>query len=250
MTPDLQLWGIRGLPEIRTGDRLGDLIAAALSRQGLTLAADDVLVITQKIVSKAEGRVVDLASVTPSAFAQAIAGEFGKDPRVVELVLQESKRILRMQRGILITETHHGFVCANSGVDQSNTPPGTAVLLPRDPDASARAIRAQLEHALGVAPAVVICDTFGRPWRLGQTNVAIGVAGINPFTDYRGSKDRFANELRVTQIATADELAGAAELVMAKADEIPVVLIRGLRIVKRTGSAQDLLRDPAQDLFR
>lgn len=246
----LEIFPVTGLPEIRPGDDLGGLLAAALRRLHLTPRSEDVLVVTQKIVSKAEGRIVELDGVQPSNFARVVAEAGDKDPRVVQLILDESKRIVRMVRGLLLTESRHGFVCANSGVDLSNVEAGYAVLLPLDPDASAAEIRRRMRDEFGVEPAVVISDTFGRPWRLGQTNVAIGVAGMLPFIDYRGKLDDHGKELHVTQIAVADELAAAAELVMGKTERCPAALIRGYHYLPGDGSARELIRPPELDLFR
>ena len=250
MQPAVQIFALRGLPEIRPGDDLATLIADAVRTQGLPILGGDVFVIAQKIVSKAEARIVPLDTVPPSPRATAWAEEWGKDARVIELVLRESKRIVRMERGIIVAETRHGFVCANAGVDASNAPAGTAILLPEDPDASARALRAQLEHAFACEIAVVISDTFGRPWREGLVNVALGVAGIAPLTDYRGQKDTSGNLLQATIIASADELASAAELVMGKSDGVPVAIVRGASTTSGQGSGCDLIRSPEKDLFR
>jgi coenzyme F420-0:L-glutamate ligase/coenzyme F420-1:gamma-L-glutamate ligase len=241
---------VHGLPEIRGGDDLAAIIAAAVAA-GPALADGDVVVVTQKIVSKAEGRLVDLTTVEPSPFARQFAAAHGKDPRHVEVVLRESRRIVKMDRGILITETHRGFICANAGVDASNVPGADVVcLLPVDPDASAERIRQGLAARLGLALAVVISDTFGRVWRVGQTNVAIGVAGLRPVQSYVGQRDPHGYDLRVTQLAVADEVAGAAELVMGKTVGVPVAVVRGLAAHLGPGTARDLLRAPEEDLFR
>jgi coenzyme F420-0:L-glutamate ligase/coenzyme F420-1:gamma-L-glutamate ligase len=209
------------------------------------------VVVTQKIVSKAEGRVISLESVTPSAKAEKLALETEKDPRLVELILQESREIVRQSGPILITETRHGFVCANAGIDASNVgPEGLVCLLPEDPDRSARGIRAAIREKAGVQVAVVISDTFGRAWREGHTNVAVGVAGMSAFVDYVGQTDPHGYELRVSTLAVADELAAAAELVMNKLDAVPVAIVRGYVYPKGDGSARDLVRDREKDLFR
>jgi coenzyme F420-0:L-glutamate ligase/coenzyme F420-1:gamma-L-glutamate ligase len=213
----------------------------------------DILVITQKVVSKAEGRLVQLAEIKPSSLAEGFAREAGKDPRSVEVVLSEARRVVKMEmdRGILIAETHHGLVCAQAGVDASNVPdPDTVALLPSDPDRSAAQLRRALRKRTGTAPAVIISDTFGRPWREGLTNVAIGIDGMSPFIDYRGKKDPHGRPLTATLIAAADELAGAAELVMGKLDRVPVALIRGYSLPRGRGKAKDLVRPAARDLFR
>jgi len=246
----LEVLGVRGLPEIRPGDDLAGLLVAAAAAQGAQLAAGDILVVSQKVVSKAEGRLVRLEDVTPSAFASEVGRTLKKDPRLVELILRESRRIVRMDRGILIAETHHGQICANAGVDQSNVGPGWASLLPEDPDASARALAERVRALAGVDVAVVIADTFGRPWREGLQNVAIGVAGLRPLRSYLGVSDAHGYTLQATVLAVADELASAAELVMGKLDRVPVAVIRGYAYTPGAGSARELLRDPAQDLFR
>ena len=249
--PELRIIGIRGIPEVHNGDRLGTLLASGIKKIRGTLESDDVVIVTQKIVSKAEGRTVRLASVTPSRFALDYASRWGKDARQVELVLRESVRVVKMEHGVLITETAHGFVCANSGVDMSNAgEEGVALLLPKDPDASARRIRNELKQITGKSPAVIITDTFGRPWRDGQTNVAIGLAGMEALMDYRGKRDARGMDLRVTLIAVADELAGASELVMGKVDGIPAALVRGYKYNAGRGNYKDLLFKPENDLFR
>jgi len=248
--PELQVWGVWGIGEVRPGDDLAALIVDAAA-QGRALASGDVVVVTQKIVSKAEGRLVDLATVEPSAFARQWATDYGKDPRHVEVVLRESRRIVKMDRGVLVAETHHGFVCANAGVDASNVPGHEVLtLLPLDPDASAQRVRQGLETRLGVVVGVVVSDTFGRVWRTGQTNVAIGVAGLRPLASYVGETDPYGYDLRVTELAVADEIAGAAELVMAKTAGVPVAVVRGLAHLLGEGTAAALVRAPAEDLFR
>lgn len=251
MPPEVRLIGITGLPEVQPGADLSALIADAVSAQGLTLQDGDILVVTQKVVSKAEGRLVDLRTVEPSDFARRIAAEAAKDPRHVEVVLRESRRIVRMERGVIITETKHGFVCANAGVDFSNVPgEDTVALLPEDPDASAARLREAIHDHSGVDVPVIISDTFGRPWRLGYTEVAVGVAGLRPIRDYTGTVDSEGRDLRVTTIAVADELATAAELVMGKVERVPVVLVRGYPFERGEGSAREMIRPPELDLFR
>jgi coenzyme F420-0:L-glutamate ligase / coenzyme F420-1:gamma-L-glutamate ligase len=252
----IHLIGLAGIPEIRPGDDLPSLILAALETQGESLRGGDVLVVTSKIVSKAEGRLVALADVQPSPFATAWAAEHNKDPRHVEVVLRETKRIARMDRGALIAETRHGFVCANAGVDASNTgADGVLVLLPERPDASARRLRDALRERTGVELAVVISDTFGRAWRTGQTNVAIGAAGIAALRGYHGQVDSEGRTLRATSIAVVDQLAGAAELVMHKLHRVPVALIRGYAYSPPPDGQPDegaapLVRAADRDLFR
>ncbi len=241
---------VRGLPEVQPGDNVSGLIAAALIKHAGGIQAGDIFVVAQKIISKAEGRIVLLESVKPSRRAVEWADRYHKDARVIELVLRESRRILKMERGVIVAETSHGFVCANAGVDSSNTPDGTAVLLPKDPDRSARLLQTRLTKAFGVPVGVIISDTFGRPWREGIVNVAIGVAGIAPLADYRGQRDAAGKKLQATIIAVGDEIASAAELVMGKSDRVPVVIVRGIPRAKRTGTGRDLLRSPEIDLFR
>ena len=252
----IQLLPLDGIPEVSPGDDLGSLIAAALSAAGIGLSDKDVLVVTQKIVSKAEGRVVDLASVQPSARALEWAERWGKDPRQVELVLRESAEVVRMaEGGLIISRTRHGFVCANAGVDLSNTGRGAgerATLLPEDPDRSARDIRERLGELTGAQPAVLISDSFGRPWRDGITDVAIGAAGIEVVADLRGQPDADGRELHATVVAVADELASAAELAAGKASGRPVVLVRGYPYARPVGEdrgAGPLVMDRARDLF-
>lgn len=238
---------IAGLPEIRPGDDLGRLIHEAAE----TFEDGDIVVVTQRVVSKAEGRLVDLASVDPSPLALNFAARWEKDPRLVELVLRESRRIVRMERGIIIAETHHGLICANAGIDASNVVGESVVcLLPEDPDASAERLRERLLELGAANVAVIITDTFGRPWRVGQTNVAIGVAGMSPLVDYIGTPDTQGRELRVTLIASADEIAGAAELVMGKVENVPAAIVRGYRFEAREGRAAELIREADKDLFR
>lgn len=241
---------LRGLPEIRAGDDLAALIAGA----GEPLRAGDVLAVAHKVVSKAEGRVRALADVEPGEEARALAAAHGKDPRHVQVVLDESAELVRAERGVLIARTRHGLVCANAGVDASNAAePGTVVLLPVDPDASARALRARLRELTGVAPAVLVTDSFGRAWRHGQAEVAIGCAGLAPLEDWRGRADGDGRPLQATWIAVADEAAGAADLVRAKDSREPVVLLRGLERFVGEGDgpgAAAILRPAGEDLFR
>jgi len=250
MPPRYEVVGIEGLPEFRPGDDLASLIVQAAQRQGTPIGRRDLLVISQKIVSKAEGRLVRLTEVTPSARARSLAEEIGRDPRLVEVILSESRRIVRQAKGVLIVETHHGFVCANAGVDQSNVDADTACLLPEDSDRSAVALRGRLQALTGHELAVIIADTFGRPWREGLVNVAVGLAGLQPIRSYLGEMDPAGYVLQATILALADELAGAAEPVMGKLDRIPVAIIRGLDWQPGDGSSRALLRDPARDLFR
>jgi coenzyme F420-0:L-glutamate ligase / coenzyme F420-1:gamma-L-glutamate ligase len=251
MAGDLRIIPIRGIGEVRPGDDLAATILDALHAHDMSLAGGDVLVVTQKIVSKAEGRIVDPAAVEPSHMAR-MAGEQGKkDAGYYEVVLRESRRIVKMDRGVLVTETHHGLICANAGVDESNVAGGRAVtLLPVDPDGSAERLRAELRERAGADVAVVISDTFGRPWREGQVNVAIGVAGIAPLADYAGQPDGYGYTMQATLIAVADELAAAAELVMGKTDAVPAAIVRGYAYQPAEGSARELIRAPEKDLFR
>ncbi len=255
MNGEIRLMPIQGIGEIPPGSDLGLLIFQALQAQQLKLQCGDILVVTQKIVSKAEGRMVNLDEVQPSAFARAFAQEFNKDAAHVEVVLRESKRIVRMDHGVLISETRHGFICANAGVDESNVNGARFLtLLPLDPDGSANQIRARLQELVGEGAdfdiALIISDTWGRPWREGQVNMAIGVAGMAPLVDYRGQSDPYGYQMHASMIATADELASAAELVMGKIDGVPVALLRGYAYQPGEGSGQALLRNPATDMFR
>ncbi len=247
----LQLFGVPGLPEIVPGADLAGMILSAAAAAGSPLADGDVVVVTSKIVSKAEGRLVELADVTPSAFATDWSVPWEKDPRVTELVLREAKRVVRQLGPILITETRHGFVCANSGIDQSSSGAhGRVVLLPEDPDASARRIRTGFVSG-GVDAAVIVSDTFGRAWREGQTDVAIGIAGMQPITSYIGQVDPHGHEFKVQALCTADELAGAAELVKGNVSRVPVAVVRG-HTWERDDEATiaPVLRDQSRDLFR
>lgn len=251
----LTLTALSGMPEVARGDDLAQLLLAAVARSELRLEAGDVLVIAQKIVSKSEGRMVRLAEVDPSARALELARTADKDPRLVELMLRESREVLRAKTGVVIVEHRLGFVMANAGIDQSNVPADSdeelALLLPEDPDASAQRIRHSLLEACGLAIGVVVNDSFGRAWRNGVTGVAIGVAGIAALVDLRGRPDREGRQLRVTEIAAADELAAAASLVMGQADEgFPAVLARGFPYAARESSVRELLRPRAGDLFR
>lgn len=270
MSAELRLFPVTGMPEVSEGAKLGELIADRVE-----LEAGDVVVVSQKIVSKAEGQVRKLAEVTPSERAQQLGKELGKEAEIVELILSESRDVIRAERGVLITETHHGFVCANAGIDSSNlTEDGTVCLLPADPDASARRIRTELTAVIegsgvrvsGHSPllsgdphprppllAVIIADSFGRAWRLGQVEVAIGCAGLMPIDDWRGRRDAGGRELTATAIAVADEVVAAADLVRAKDEGIPAAVVRGLG---REVGAEDgpgaaaLRRPPGEDLFR
>lgn len=249
MSGAVTVFPVRGLPEIAAGDRLGELIATRAE-----LRDGDVVAISQKAVSKAEGRVRRLAEVRPGDEARRLAAALDKDPRLVQLVLEESAAVLRAERGVLIVETRSGLVCANAGVDTSNLPqPDTACLLPEDPDASARRIRAELRRACGARVGVVISDSLGRAWRLGQAETAIGCAGIAPLDDWRGRADGAGRELRATVIAVADELAAAADLARDKASGVPAVVVRGAERHVTEGDgpgAAALRRPPAEDLFR
>ena len=253
--PRLEVLGITGIPEIIGGETLGTLMADAARDQGTPLQTGDVLVVTQKIVSKAENRLFDLNNIHPSPLALNFAEATHKDPRLVELVLRESRAVVRMdsERGIIISETRHGFVCANAGIDNSNVPGDDIVcLLPEDSDRSAREIRDEIRrHTGGTDVAIIISDTFGRAWRDGHANIAIGVAGMNPVKDYRGTLDVNGMVLKVTTIAAADELAAAAELVTAKAIQIPVALIRGYEYEPmEDATIAPLIRERSKDMFR
>ncbi len=242
----IEITALSTLPEVRPGDDLAALIRRAAAGEQQSLDPSVILAVAQKVVSKAEGAVVDLREMQPSALARSWAAEWGKDPRLIELILSQSRRVVKMDRGVIITETRHGLVCANAGVDQSNTESDEiATVLPEDPDASARRLRADLGCG-----AVLVTDTFGRPWREGLVDVAIGVAGLEPVEDLRGSVDRRGRSLSVTIVAVADQLAAAAGLPMRKAGGSPVVFIRGFEWRAGEGSARGLLRSAGMDLFR
>lgn len=244
MSEGLRVLPVRGLPEVRQGDDLAALIAGAVA-----LEDGDVLVVAQKAVSKAEGRVVTLAEIEPSERARELAVE-ERDARHIEAILRESARIVRVRAGFVIAETRHGFVCGSAGVDASNAPEaGMLVLLPLDPDASAAGLRERLRELAGVTVGVIVSDSFGRAWRLGTTDVAIGVAGITPLLDLTGRLDRAGYELHATTIAVADEIAAAAELVMGKTDGVPAAVVRGLSLAGE-GTAQELVMPAERDLFR
>lgn len=248
----IQVVGIEGLPIIKAGDNLAELICKAAEKQRILIQDDDIIVITHVVVSRAEGHIVNLDKIVPSPFARTFADLYDKDPAMVEVVIREAKGIRRMMDGKIITETKHGFVCANSGVDKSNVPEENCVaLLPLDPDASAERIRREIKRLTGRNVAVIISDTHGRPLREGEINVAIGVSGLKPIKDRRGEKDLFGYVLRVKQTAVADELASAAELVMGQADEgVPAAIIRGYKFIKsETAKATELIRSKEKDLF-
>lgn len=247
----LTIFGVPGLPEITEGSDLAEMIAAAAAADGNSLQGGDIVAITSKVVSKAEGRVVDLTTVTPSPFVQQYSEKWEKDPRVIELVLNEARRVVRQVGPVLITETKHGFVCANSGVDQSSSGGhDRAVLLPVDPDASARHFRARFKD-LGIDAAVIVTDTFGRPWREGQTDIAIGIAGMSPIVSYIGQVDPHGHEFRVQVLCAADELAAAAELVKGNVSRVPVGVVRGFAWeVDEDATMQSIIRDSQNDLFR
>jgi coenzyme F420-0:L-glutamate ligase/coenzyme F420-1:gamma-L-glutamate ligase len=248
---ELRIFGIPGLPEIVPGSDLAAMCFDASKAAGTPLASGDVLVLTSKIVSKAEGRIVELSTVEVSPFARQYAERWEKDPAIVELVLSESRRVVRQVGPILITETRHGFICANSGVDQSSSGgEGLAVLLPVDPDASAMRAREALK-ARGLNVAVIISDTFGRPWREAQTDIAIGIAGMQPVLSYIGQVDPHGHEFRVQALCQADELAGAAELVKGNLSRVPAAVVRGFEWTPDdTGTMQSIIRDSERDLFR
>jgi coenzyme F420-0:L-glutamate ligase/coenzyme F420-1:gamma-L-glutamate ligase len=255
MSEEIRILPIRGIGEIPPGTDLGIIIFEALRASQLTLQQGDILVVTQKIVSKAEGRIVNLEEVQPSEFARTAAIQSKKDAQHLEVVLRESRRIVRMDHGVLITETNHGFICANSGVDESNVNGARELtLLPIDPDRSAYVLRRRLQQLAGEDStfdiAIIISDTWGRPWRNGQVNMAIGVAGLESIVDYRGQHDPYGYVLEASAIAVADELAAAAELVMGKIDRIPVALIRGYAYIPSANDAKSLLRDISTDMFR
>ncbi len=242
---------VRHLPAIQPKDPLPRLLHDAIGASGLHLEAGDVIAVCQKVVSKSEGRVANLEEVVPSDRARRFAEEHGRDPRVVEVVLRESRRIVRMERGLILAETATGLVCANAGVDQSNAhKPGHVTLLPSDPDASAERIRREVGALAGVPIGVVVTDTFGRPWREGLVDVAIGVAGLRPLRDLRGIPDLVGRPLEVTVLALADQVAATAGLVMGKGEGIPAAIVRGVGAWLGEGHASDLVRPPERDLFR
>ena len=252
MPNEVRVIGVEGMPEMGPGDDLAGLMIDAASSQGTPVEEGDILVVTQKVVSKIEGKVISYEDVEASPLAATITEGHRRDPRHTEMILRESRRIVRMDRGVIIAETKHGFYCANAGIDASNIPGDmTIALLPDDSDASAQRIREAVKERLGVNVAVIVSDTFGRPWRNGAANVAIGVAGMDPLLDYVGDLDAFGNVLHTTQIAVADELAATAELVTGKALGIPVTIIRGYNFEPmEDASIQRLLRSGERDLFR
>jgi len=247
---ELKILAVPGIPEILPGLDLGEIIAQSTRKANLEIDPGDIFVVAQKIVSKAEGQVVSLDTIEPSSTALRWAEFYDKDARIIEVVLKESKRLVRMERGLIISETAHGFICANAGVDASNTVPNQVSLLPKDPDESATRILCALEKEFAVKLAVIVSDTFGRPWREGQINVALGVAGIAPLLDYRGQSDSFGRELEATIIAIADELASAAELLTGKTTQMPVVVIKGFKYSSEGDNSQQIVRPPDKDLFR
>jgi coenzyme F420-0:L-glutamate ligase/coenzyme F420-1:gamma-L-glutamate ligase len=247
---EVRISPITGIKRVEHGDELGEIIVRALRSNRFELVDGDIVVVTQKIVSKSEGRLAKLDEVKPSKEAAVLGAELGKDPRMVELVLRESKRVVRKGHGVLITETKHGFVCANSGIDMSNVEAGYAALLPLDPDASARRIRESMEKTTAKRLAVIVTDTFGRPWREGQTDLAIGCSGIVPTERLAGRKDPYGFVLKVTQPAVVDEVAGAAELVMKKLSLVPVAIVRGVKYRRGEPGVRSMIRKSGLDLFR
>ena len=241
----LQIIPVNIKKEIKSDDDLVDFVL-----ESSEIHDGDILVFSQKIVSKNEGRILSLSSVNPSLLANGIASSYCKDPRLVELVLSESKRIVRMENGIIIVETNHGFVCANAGIDESNVQDGYATLLPVDPDKSANLLKDRIKQKTGKSVAVIISDTFGRPFRLGQTDVAIGISGIEPILDYNGKPDTFGKIMQVTAIAVADEICSASELVMGKVQKCPIAIVRNYNFSLSTAKIQKMLRADHDDLFR
>ena len=241
----LQVIPIKIQKEIESGDNLVDLIL-----ESFEINDGDILVFSQKIISKNEDRILSLSSVNPSLLADGIASSYGKDPRLVELILSESKRIVRMENGVIIVETKHGFVCANAGIDESNVKDGYATLLPDDPDKSANLLKDRIKQKTGKNVAIIISDTFGRPFRLGQTDVAIGIAGLEPILDYNGKPDTFGKIMQVTAIAIADEICSTSELVMGKVQKCPIAVIRNYNFSSSTAKIQEMLRSDHDDLFR
>jgi len=241
----LQVIPVKFQKEVESNDDLVDLIL-----ESFEINDDDILVFSQKIISKNEDRILNLSSVSPSLLADGIASSYGKDPRLVELILSESKRIVRMENGVIIVETKHGFVCANAGIDESNVEDGYATLLPNDPDRSANLLKEKIKQKTGKNVAVIISDTFGRPFRLGQTDIAIGIAGLEPILDYNGKPDTFGKIMQVTAIAVADEICSASELVMGKVQKCPIAVIRNYNFSSSTAKIQEMLRSDHDDLFR
>jgi len=241
----LEIIPIKIQKEIGIDDNFVDLIL-----ESSEINDGDILVFSQKIVSKNEGRILSLSSVNPSLLANGIASSYGKDPRLIELILSESERIVRMENGIIIVKTKHGFVCANAGIDESNVQDGYATLLPKDPDKSASLLKERIEQKTGKNISVIISDTFGRPFRLGQTDVAIGIAGLEPILDYNGKPDTFGKIMQVTAIAVADEICSASELVMGKVEKCPIVIVRNYSYNFSNAKIQELLRTEHDDLFR
>ena len=241
----LQVIPVKFQKEVESNDDLVDLIL-----ESFEINDDDILVFSQKIISKNEDRILRLSSVNPSLLADGIASSYGKDPRLVELILSESKRIVRMENGVIIVETKHGFVCANAGIDESNVEDGYATLLPNDPDRSANLLKEKIKQKTGKNVAVIISDTFGRPFRLGQTDIAIGIAGLEPILDYNGKPDTFGKIMQVTAIAVADEICSASELVMGKTQKCPIAVIRNYNFSSSTAKIQEILRTDHDDLFR
>lgn len=234
--------------EIKPGDDIIELML--VSKLGSNLKDGDVIVFTQKIISKQEGQIVNLSNVKPTLLATGISSEYRKDPRIVQLILDQSKRIVRMRNGIIISETIHGFICANAGVDESNVEEGYATLLPNDADMSAETLRKHVKEKTGKNIAVIISDTFGRPFRQGQTNAAVGISGISAILDYVGAKDTFGRTLRVTSIAIVDEICSAVELVMGKALHVPISIVRNYPFDDAKNTINDLIRPRSEDLFR
>jgi coenzyme F420-0:L-glutamate ligase / coenzyme F420-1:gamma-L-glutamate ligase len=251
MPSEMRVIGLPGLPSITPGIDLARAILEIAKVNEVPLRDGDIVIVTSKIVSKAEGRLIDLRTITPSAFATQIAKIQDKDERLVEVVLRESRRIVKMDQRTIVAETHHGLVCANAGVDESNIEGENIVaVLPVDPDGSARQLREKIRELAGAEVSVIISDTFGRPWREGLVNVAIGVAGLQPLKDYRGLADTEGRIMKLTALAVADQLASAAELVMGKLDRVPVAIIRGYAYTPGDGAAAQLVRAPEKDLFR
>ena len=241
----LQVIPVKFQKEVEPNDDLVDLII-----ESFEINDDDIFVFSQKIISKNEDRILRLSSVNPSLLADGIASSYGKDPRLVELILSESKRIVRMENGVIIVETKHGFVCANAGIDESNVEDGYATLLPNDPDRSANLLKEKIKQNTGKNVAVIISDTFGRPFRLGQTDIAIGIAGLEPILDYNGKPDTFGKIMQVTAIAVADEICSASELVMGEIQKCPIAVIRNYNFSSSTAKIQEMLRSDHDDLFR
>ena len=245
----IEVIGIEKFPEIKSGDKLSNIIIKTCKKNSIQLRNNDIIVISQKIISKSENQIINISTIKPTSYAKKIALRIKKDPRVIEVILSESEEVIRISDSVIITKTKHGFICANSGVDNSNISEGLILLLPKDPDKSALEIRNEIKKELTIDIAVIITDSFGRPWRNGQVDIAIGTSGIEMIKDYRGLEDKYGNRLQATEIAIIDELAAAAELVKGKTDQIPIAIIRNYMYRKNDKPIKQIIRDKNIDLF-